>query len=59
MEASYNNSSYSIVWKPATITLVTGSVVLYVCFVDSCLSFYSFSFGHCQTLLSDICRFYT
>ena len=26
---------------------VTRSLVLYVCFVDRCLSFCSFSFGHC------------
>ena len=26
---------------------VTRSLVLYVCFVDRCLSFYTFSFGHC------------
>jgi hypothetical protein len=25
---------------------VTRSLVLYVCFVDRCLSFYTFSFGH-------------
>ena len=25
----------------------TRSLVLYVCFVDRCLSFYLFSFGHC------------
>jgi hypothetical protein len=27
--------------------LVTRSLVLYVCFVDRCLSFCTFSFGHC------------
>jgi hypothetical protein len=26
---------------------VTRSLVLYVCFVDRCLSFCTFSFGHC------------
>ena len=26
---------------------VTLSLVLYVCFVDRCLSFCTFSFGHC------------
>ena len=26
---------------------ITRSLVLYVCFVDRCLSFRTFSFGHC------------
>ena len=30
---------------------VTRSLVLYVCFVDRCLSFCTFSFGHCVTHL--------
>jgi hypothetical protein len=30
---------------------VTRSLVLYVCFVDRCLSFCTFSFGHCKTRL--------
>ena len=29
---------------------VTRSLVLYVCFVDRCLFFYAFSFGHCVQL---------
>ena len=29
---------------------VTRSLVLYVCFVDRCLFFYTFSFGHCGCL---------
>jgi len=31
---------------------VTRSLVLYVCFVDRCLSFCTFSFGHC----CNVCR---
>jgi hypothetical protein len=30
--------------------LVTRSLVLYICFVDRCLSFCAFSFGHCAVL---------
>ena len=33
---------------------VTRSLVLYVCFVDHCLSFCTFSFGHCVVFLFDI-----
>jgi hypothetical protein len=29
---------------------VTRSLVLYVCFVDRCLSFSTFSFGHCEVM---------
>ena len=29
---------------------VTRSLVLCVCFVDRCLSFYTFSFGHCMSV---------
>ena len=41
--------------KPNGLTItnterVTGSLVLYVCFVDRCLSFCHFSFGHCVLL---------
>jgi hypothetical protein len=32
----------------------TRSLVLYVCFVDRCLSFCTFSFGHCVVCLSSI-----
>jgi hypothetical protein len=32
---------------------VTRSLVLYVCFVDRCLSFCIFSFGHCVLLYTD------
>jgi hypothetical protein len=34
---------------------VTRSLVLYVCFVDRCLSFCTFSFGHCVGCSSSIC----
>ena len=33
---------------------VTRSLVLYVCFVDRCLSFCTFSFGHCVVCFFDI-----
>ena len=36
---------------------VTRSLVLYVCFVDRCLSFCTFSFGHCVVCSSSIYRF--
>jgi hypothetical protein len=36
---------------------VTRSLVLCVCFVDLCLSFCPFSFGHCVVCLSTIYRF--
>jgi hypothetical protein len=36
---------------------VTRSVVLYACFVDRCLSFCTFSFGHCVVCSSSIYRF--
>jgi len=34
------------------------SLVLYVCFVDRCLSFCPFSFGHCVVCSSSICGFW-
>ena len=34
------------------------SLVLYVCFVDRCLSFYSLSFGHCVVCSSSIYGFW-
>ena len=37
---------------------VTRSLVLYVCFVDRCLSFCTFSFGHCVVCSSSICEFW-
>ena len=33
---------------------VTRSLILYVCFVDQCLSFCTFSFGHCVVFFFDI-----
>ena len=36
---------------------VTRSLVLYVCFVDCCLSFCTFSFGHCFVCSSSIYGF--
>ena len=37
---------------------VTRSLVLYVCFVDRCLSFCAFSFGHCVVCSFSIYRFW-
>ena len=37
---------------------VTRSLVLCVCFVDRCLSFCPFSFGHCIVCPSSICGFW-
>ena len=37
---------------------VTRSLVLYVCFVDRCLSFCTFSFGHCVICSSSIYGFW-
>jgi hypothetical protein len=37
---------------------VTRSLVLYVCFVDRCLSFCTFSFGHCVVCSYSIYRFW-
>jgi hypothetical protein len=36
---------------------VTRSLVLYVCFVDRCLSFCTISFGHCVVCSSSIYGF--
>jgi hypothetical protein len=33
---------------------VTRSLLLYVCFVDHCLSFYTFCFGHCVVCSSSV-----
>jgi hypothetical protein len=38
---------------------VTRSLVLYVCFVDRCLSFCAFSFGHCVVCSFSIYRFWS
>ena len=37
---------------------VTRSLVLCVCFVDRCLSFCAFSFGHCVFCSSSMCGFW-
>jgi hypothetical protein len=37
---------------------VTRSLVLYVCFVDRCLSFCIFSFGHCVVCSTSLYRFW-
>jgi hypothetical protein len=37
---------------------VTRSLVLYVCFVDRCLSFCTFSFGHCAVCSTSIYGFW-
>jgi hypothetical protein len=37
---------------------VTRSLVLYVCFLDRCLSFCTFSFGHCVVCSSSIYGFW-
>ena len=37
---------------------VTRSLVLYVCFVDRCVSFCPFSFGHCFVCISSIYGFW-
>ena len=37
---------------------VTRSLVFYVCFVDRCLSFCTFSFGHCVVCTSSIYEFW-
>jgi len=37
---------------------VTRSLILYVCFVDRCLSFYTFSFDHCVVCSSSIYGFW-
>jgi hypothetical protein len=40
-----------------SVVRVTRSLVLYVCFVDRCLSFCTFSFGHCVVCSSSIYGF--
>ena len=36
---------------------VTRSLVLYVCFIDRCLSFCTFSFGYCVVCSPSLCEF--
>ena len=47
-------------WAPLVFSgvRVTRSLVLYVCFVDRCLSFCTFSFGHCVVCSSSIYGFW-
>jgi hypothetical protein len=42
-----------------TCNTLLWSLVWCVCFVDRCLSFYTFSFGHCVVCSSSIYRFVT
>ena len=46
--------------RPPVFSVVreTGALVLYVCFVDCCLSFCSFSFGHYVVFSSSIYEFW-
>ena len=37
---------------------ITRSFVLCICYVDRCLSFCSFYFGHCVVCFSPICKFW-
>jgi hypothetical protein len=48
-----------ILFKPSVFSgvRVTRSLVLYVCFVDRCMSFFPFSFGHCVFCSSSIYGF--
>ena len=51
-------STYVIRWKTNISGVrVTRSSVLCVCFVDRCLSFCTFSFGHCVVCSSSIYGF--
>jgi len=42
------------IWTMQITNKRTRSLVLYVCFVDRCLSFCTFSFGHCVVCTSSI-----
>jgi hypothetical protein len=69
IKASKHDSQYRLRLGTATIpehlsslpvfsgVRVTRSLVLYVCFVDRCLSFCTFSFGHCVVCSSSIYGF--
>ena len=46
------------IWTNFSGVHVTRSLVLYECFVDRCLSFCTFSFGHCVVCSSSIYRFW-
>jgi hypothetical protein len=49
-------TNFTMVYTPG-FSGVTQSLVLYVCFVDHCLSFCTFSFGHCVVCSSLIYGF--
>jgi hypothetical protein len=49
-------TNFTMVYTP-DFSGVTQSLVLYVCFVDHCLSFCAFSFGHCVVCSSLIYGF--
>jgi hypothetical protein len=52
--------NYSLFRSPPIFSgvRVTRSLVLYVCFVDRCVSFCTFSFGHCVVCSSSIYGFW-
>ena len=56
---SYSGQQTSIIGRDVFSGVrVTRSLVLYVCFVDRCLSFCTFSFGHCVVCSSSIYGFW-
>ena len=64
MDRKYGNIWYQIELKCTSNKMdcdacvrVTRSVVLYACFVDRCLSFCTFSLGHCVVCSSSIYGF--
>jgi hypothetical protein len=67
IDFGYNDFQYWIAfdgWEASSPPVfsglrVTGSLVLYVCFVDRCLSFCTFSFGHCVFCFSLIYGFWS
>jgi hypothetical protein len=52
-----NHKLWNIVSSVFSGVRVTRSLVLYVCFVDRCLSLCTFSFGHCVVCSSSIYGF--
>ena len=53
-----NYHSLSLLLPPVFSGIrVTLSLILYVCFADHCLSFCTFSFGHCVACSSPKCGF--
>ena len=64
MCSSFNNI-FNTLWSPVGMivndysgVLVTRSLVLCVCFVDRCVSFCTFNFGHCVACSSSIYGFW-